>query len=273
MKSVCLVGKAPNTLEGYNKTRCDEQWSLNTTVASGMHFNNLTRLFEMHPPSFLKHPLYDPNPDYDYWTWLTTTKHPYRVMMLEAYPEVHNSEAYPLEIIETDIIQHDGENVLYSTATFAYMLALAIEEYDFIELYGFDLPSNTEWSYQKPGVEHWLGVARERGVRVWIHGKSKLLKGALYGYENAQMIGRQQLEGYRDIYKNLKIEFLSKVNRATGHLEANVDPEMVNMLSAEVNRLYLLTHQYAAIETFSDRLVRICDGEKISPDELKRIRD
>lgn len=101
----------------------------------------------------------------------------------------------PIYMLEVDIsiprsVRYPLENVLkmgprYFTSTAAYMVGLAItlgvEE---IGLYGVDCSVGSEYEYQKPCLEWWMGVAAGRGIRVTVPETSALLKAPfLYGYE------------------------------------------------------------------------------------------
>ena len=93
-------------------------------------------------------------------------------------------EIYPLaEII-------DRFKSAYFVNSICYMIAYALflGTYDEIDFYGCYIntqPQDTEIPCKNhPGVEHWIGYAMGRGVRVKIHGDSFLLrcKDGLYGY-------------------------------------------------------------------------------------------
>jgi hypothetical protein len=95
---------------------------------------------------------------------------------------------YPLK----DVIEHFGTD--YFSNTVDYALALAIwEGYQEIDIYGVNMETDTEYAYQKPGVEFWVGVALGRGIKVNVHGQySTIMKtkdGLLYGYGTPQAKG------------------------------------------------------------------------------------
>jgi hypothetical protein len=92
---------------------------------------------------------------------------------------------YPLK----DII--DYFNVDYFSNTVDYALALAIfKGATEINLYGVNMKNETEYAYQKPGVEFWVGMAMGKGIKVIPHGEhTTILKtrdGLLYGYGTPQ---------------------------------------------------------------------------------------
>ena len=88
---------------------------------------------------------------------------------------------YPL----MDIISYFKTD--YFTNTVDYAIALAVYEgYSSLELYGINMEVDSEYFWEKPGVEFWVGQAMGRGVNVTAHGNhTSILKsrdGLLYGY-------------------------------------------------------------------------------------------
>ena len=76
----------------------------------------------------------------------------------------------------------DTKNAPYLSSSIAYEIALAIYEgFKEIHLYGVDLNTESEYAWQKPGVEYLLGVAVGRGIKVVLPDNCPLLKGTLYG--------------------------------------------------------------------------------------------
>lgn len=72
-----------------------------------------------------------------------------------------------------------------------YIIALAIYKgATEIHMYGVCMMDASEYSYQKPSVEFWIGIAKGRGINIVIHGKyTELLKtrnGLVYGYQTFQ---------------------------------------------------------------------------------------
>ena len=73
-------------------------------------------------------------------------------------------------------------NAPYIASSIAQELALAIHlGFREIWLYGIDLNTSSEYAWQKPGVEHLLGLAAGRGIKVYVPDMCPLLKGPIYG--------------------------------------------------------------------------------------------
>lgn len=91
---------------------------------------------------------------------------------------------YPLEKIVKEF------KTDYFTNGVAYAIALAIYQgATEICLYGITLSISYEYSFEKPCVEFWIGIAIGRGVEVNIFGESEVLRSparSLYGYNIKQ---------------------------------------------------------------------------------------
>jgi len=94
-------------------------------------------------------------------------------------------QEYPLQFVASKV----GD--CYFSSSIDYMLALAIaERYDRIDLYGVLMRHHSEYQYQRPSAEYWIGFAKGRGIEVNIYGISSALctmeQGKLYGYEKTR---------------------------------------------------------------------------------------
>ena len=91
----------------------------------------------------------------------------------------------------------------YLNSSIAYEIGLAIYEgFEEIHLYGVDLQTEAEYAWQKPGVEHLLGFAAGRGIKVVLPANCPLLKGTLYG--RGFMSERPEHMGYEQIAHRVK---------------------------------------------------------------------
>lgn len=104
---------------------------------------------------------------------------------VKKYLEIPTSISYPIgEVI-------DALGVDYFTNSIDYMIAYAIYiEADEINLYGVNLVNDSEYAFEKPGVDFWVGYAKGRGIRVNVFGEhSEIMRsrdGKLYGYKTKQ---------------------------------------------------------------------------------------
>lgn len=105
-----------------------------------------------------------------------------------------DAQQYPVE----RIFNQFGE---YFTCTAAYQIAFAIMLHednlkeggpgiDTIGLWGIDMAAaeGGEYDYQKPCVEHYLGIAKGKGIKIYIAPESPILRtNAPYGFTNVRL--------------------------------------------------------------------------------------
>lgn len=81
---------------------------------------------------------------------------------------------YPID----DVIEVTGD---YFSCSICYMIGLAIlKELPSVDIFG--VSGEEDYSHQKPAIEHMIGVARGRGMKVTVHGGSLLKQDVRYGY-------------------------------------------------------------------------------------------
>lgn len=166
MKSVAIVGFADS------KKDCPkdiEVWGLNEFAPE---LPRLDRWFQIHDRQRVtKNNEKDPK----HLKKLKSSK--CSVYMQEKFEDIPNSVKYPLEEM-----QKKYGNMFAST--FDYMMALAIEEgYEDIRLYGIDMAIHGEYAHQRPTALFWIGIARGKGIDVWVHPDSGIVVNKLYGFD------------------------------------------------------------------------------------------
>lgn len=205
-RKVSIVGFCQTSRDGVPYDDPDmEVWGLNRgyIFMKGAH-----RWFEMHSQDIWTSDQRRPGRHLD---WLNTFKGP--VYMHRQFDLVKTSVAYPLrEVAEFlgsttsrigAIVKIDGgpsttsgkavwdakagepaslSDAPYISSSIAYEIALAIYEgFEEIHLYGVDLNTESEYAWQKPGVEYLLGFAAAKGIKVVLPSNCPLLMGTLYG--------------------------------------------------------------------------------------------
>lgn len=121
----------------------------------------------------------------------TLIGHKVPVYMLEAEADVPNSVRYPMEDV-ADVVGLTNRGTPYLESSIAYMLALAILELksgDRIGIWGVDMAASTEYIYQRANCEYLVGLARGKGIKVFIPPQSALLthaQGVAYGFWTAE---------------------------------------------------------------------------------------
>lgn len=111
------------------------------------------------------------------------------IYMLEKHDDIPMSVRYPIEEVTKLIGKATAKDTPYLESSIAYMLAQAIlENVDRVGIWGVDLHCESEYAYQRPNLEYLIGLARGKGVKVFIPPQSQLLThahGVPYGYWEA----------------------------------------------------------------------------------------
>lgn len=183
-RKLCIIGSAPSKADAPYGDKSFDIWAISGAVysepcfggsdASDGKWNDVLRvdaLFEMHKPQ----------------VWESKRQRlaacGVPVIMQRKYPEIQASEAYPVDIIAESV----GEEF---SSTIAYMLAMAIYlEYEEIYVYGVNLMHETEYASQRPAFKYYLGIAKERGIKLWAPEYTRLTVPAWrYGYDDIDSV-------------------------------------------------------------------------------------
>ena len=110
-----------------------------------------------------------------------------------------NSKMYPFKRISKKF------NTEYFSNTISYMIAKALDEgYKKVSLYGCDMMTQSEYAWEKGGLEYWIGRLQQAGVDVFIAEGSTLLKtitGKPYGVKYFNMKDIDPTGTYRRMIK------------------------------------------------------------------------
>ena len=135
-----------------------------------------------------------------------TTDFPIYVLDAKEFKDVPGAITFPFREIMVWLGEEYGEDYYskaghyifeYFTSTVNYMVALAMYEgVERIELYGFEMSSKEEYSYQKAATEFWLGMALGRGIGIYLPPGCALLgeNEKLYGYEKVPGFSKMHCE-------------------------------------------------------------------------------
>ena len=157
---VAIVGLA-------SSTHSDAPWFDDTWEKWGLPWDDkgwpfMARHFEMHDQRLLDSEHSKRGPDY--------------AERLKDCSRLYTQENYPFEAVAKTIGQ------AYWNSSIAYAMALAIHEgAREIAIYGVDMDGTDEYAYQKANMEYLIGVARGRGIQVYIPPQSALCKFAPSG--------------------------------------------------------------------------------------------
>lgn len=160
---IALVGLHPTThaLAPWDNPEW-EKWGLPWDG----YWAQLDRCFEMHDLRLLMGPHSRRRPGY-----FDQLKQCSGLYMQEANDRVPNAKAYPFDAVAKTI------GAYYFQSSMAYAMALAIHEgAEEIGVFGCDMDTDGEYGYQRPNMEYLIGLARGRGIKVYIPGESPLCK-------------------------------------------------------------------------------------------------
>ncbi len=181
MRSVAIVGRCWST-------RADAPWNDASWELWGLAWDPLPkvdRIYETHQ----NFRLYMGNEEDGAWHvgGLRMSKVP--VYMLEKHDDIPKSIRYPIEEITKLVGKATAKQTPYLESSIAYMLAHSIlEGVDRVGIWGVDLHCESEYAYQRPNLEYLIGLARGRGIKVFIPPQSQLLThafGVPYGHWEA----------------------------------------------------------------------------------------
>lgn len=202
-KKIAIVGKAPSTIP--LAPWGDPEWEIWGLSDLVLHekCTRWTRWFELHDPegwhpddSVPRRKKWHPK----YWEHLTSRYDDGRAVYLAApHPEMPHARLFPYQqLIERySLKDKHGQPKPYFTNTVSWLLAYAIDEgATHISVYGVDMAQQekgvkSEYAYQRPSVEYFIGLAQGRGIEVFVPEESDLMKAArLYGIDRLSPVMR-----------------------------------------------------------------------------------
>ncbi len=184
---ICVSGFADSSRDMANHEPADvEIWGLNRCYT---YLKRWDRWFEVHETE-----LYSGKTglrETDYLDMLRNSGKP--IYMQHPDPTVPNALQIPVKEMTTTGGLRD-----YFTTSIAYMLAMIVYEHDLgqtvseVRMYGVDMSAYSEYSYQRPCVEYWLGVLDGRGIKVTVPMVSPVLKAIVsYGRHSERLLWSQ----------------------------------------------------------------------------------
>lgn len=264
-KKVCIVGFArPTRNETPWEDDSYEFWGCNEGYV--LPFPKIDRWFQIHPfISFSrKENLNDPN----HFEWLQK-QHDFDIYMQRKYSYIPNSIGYPIDEFEMLF----GRK--YFRSSFDYMIAMALAEgYTTIGVYGFDMASGSEYGYQRPSAEYWIGRAEGMGVKIELPLNPNLLRGSVYGFEDNSLGFRQSLEirkGVIAAHHTKEKQKFDELNGATivlGKIKNHAINEPENPFDIGVE-----FDKYQNEMVKQSALLNILNGAKMEVDTMLKIYD
>jgi len=177
---VAIVGFAPSWKETPWDDQSYEIWCLNEFYKVGNQIKNFRadRWFEIHDRNSKS----KSNPEHQKFL----KECPCPVYMWKKYDDIPNSVKFPKDEIINFFEEKGCKGARYFTNSISWFIAFAIYEgFKTIAVYGVDMATDSEWGWQRPSCEYWIGLAEGMGIEVIIPPSSDLLKCTqLYGFES-----------------------------------------------------------------------------------------
>lgn len=186
-RTLAIVGSHP---AGLDQVPWDdpevEIWIFNEAPLKPEKYPRYDASLQLHKPEVYANPHNWVNSDY--WDWLQQP-HGKPVWMQEVDPRVPDSVRYPIEAVRAMIPWP------YLRSSPALALALAIHlGYERILLYGSELTSNTEYSYQASNYTFWIGFALGRGIDLQVNCWQSEFNQPVYGYDGELQLAPEYFE-------------------------------------------------------------------------------
>lgn len=251
-KKIAIVGSAPTStlLAPWN----DPEWAIWCCSPAIYPVAKRSDVwFELH--RFLPYPPGKPNepgtrPYFSAEFAEFLNRHPL-VFMSEKHPAVKNSEPYPYK----EMLAKHGP--YHFNSTISWIIALALEcKPEAIGLFGIDMAANEEYAYQRPGCQHFLGLARSLGIEVVLPPESDLMRPpTLYGISE---------HSHRHIKLRARLEELQARRSSLDATFKNVQNELNFVNGAIDNMNYMMMHWIDDDHEFDPRLATSMAGSFIN---------
>lgn len=154
---VAIVGFAPSSMRDVMALFKDptyEIWGLNQLYIPFPELvGKASRWFQIHH----RHS-YDQTVirDHSHHAWLGAQRD-FPIYMQQRWPDIPLSVVFPKD----ELVEHFGN---YFTNSISWMIALAIwEEFEEVHIYGVDMATDSEYAYERPSVEFFLGWFKGKG--------------------------------------------------------------------------------------------------------------
>jgi len=163
----------------------------------------------------------------EFHTFLAQHKGP--VFMSGKVPSIPNSVRLPYE----QLIRKHGH--YFWASTVCYMLAMAIDQRPkAIGLWGIDMSASEEYDYQRPAVQHFLGMAMALGIEVVVPPESDIMRpSTMYG------IGEHNPRHIKLLARLAEID--ANLTQAQ-QMQAQVNNKIAALMGAKGEVSYMLKH-------------------------------
>lgn len=175
-RKICIIGFAPGREDAPYDDPSYEFWGVNEMYLA-KEVKKIDVLFELHDYKWIK----EGKRYKDHLKWLQDQREKVLVMQ-QHYEDIPHSIPFPRKEIE-------AAYGAYFTNTISWEIALATHiGVDEIRIYGVNMATDIEYQSQRPSCEYYIGLARGKGIEVYIPPESDLLKSFYqYGFEDGEL--------------------------------------------------------------------------------------
>lgn len=230
-KKIAIIGTTTSLFDAPYDDESWEIWGLNGAYTAVKRWD---RWFDMHDIDVLKK---HHNPEY--FPFLKEAGN--RLTLNQKCDEYPDAKIFPYQ----ELVKLYRP---YFTNTVSWLLALAMEQEDVVEIgvWGVNMAQDTEYAKQRPSCEYFLGIAEGRGIKITIPDGSELLKATnLYGIEPLPAImakipdkQREIKISHQDTMRQLE-EKQAELNYINGYIKGTI--ETVDHTLPEVKRNVKIT--------------------------------
>lgn len=168
---VAIVGTAPSSVD--DAPYQDDSWQIWSLGCNAGRIKRFNKWFELHSMEVLTSTNSIDKERTQFFQKIGSD-----LVVSKYNPIFPDATIYPKD----EIVEEFGN---YFTSSIAWMIALALKEgATEIGLWGIDMIGDCEYSYQRACCEYMLGIAKGRGVKVFVSPKSPVLRAArMYAFE------------------------------------------------------------------------------------------
>ena len=142
-------------------------------------------VFQMHEPAVYMSP--NNRSDKFHWDWLQQDHGELKIYMQEVDALVPNSVRYPKEDVDALLDEFrqgmslEKRSFLTSTPSMAMALGIVLG-YKYIDIYGCNMASETEYAFQREGFTFWVGYGLGHGITINMYSGDEIFDRPTYGY-------------------------------------------------------------------------------------------
>lgn len=216
MKRLAIVGTHPGTRDQGPFDNLDyDIWVFNEAPQAEW-CKRWTATFQLHKPEVYTSP--NNMVRADHWDWLQQDHGIDKTIYLQEHDDrIPNGTRFLIDEIK-QFVPAAKFGLFTSTVSMAIALGLYLG-YETIELWGVDLGSNTEYTYQLPGFLFWVGVAAATlGDKFILHSGLQHFTNRVYGYEGETQIERAFFTERAEFFDKERKGHESTFNKLKGRL-------------------------------------------------------